>query len=87
MKALRWALATLLLLTAASFAAARLHLFAWELPVALCIATCKAGIIARYFLQVHKQGPSTALAMIVALTLVVAFIALAMVEALTRVFS
>jgi cytochrome c oxidase subunit 4 len=68
-----WAL--LLALTILTFGAAKLHLGRWNVPVALCIATVKATVVALYFMHLREQGGANRLVLLTSVLFVVLLMA------------
>jgi len=73
--------AALLVLTAATVAATWVDLGAWNLAIALGIATAKAALVALYFMHLRYDNPFYALVFVAALVFLALFLVLTLLDA------
>lgn len=74
--------AALIVLTFATVAATWIDLGAWNLWLAMGIATVKAGLVAAYFMHLRYDNPFYTLLFAAALTFLALFIALTLMDTL-----
>jgi cytochrome c oxidase subunit IV len=72
--------AALILLTGATVAATRLNLGAWNLHLALGIATVKAALVALYFMHLRYDRPLNALVFVLGLAMLALFLSLTLMD-------
>jgi cytochrome c oxidase subunit 4 len=73
-------IAALLVLTAITVAATWVDLGAWNLWIALGIATLKAALVALYFMHLRYDNPFNALAFVTALVFLLLLLSLTMLD-------
>jgi len=74
--------AALIVLTAATVSASWINLDAWNLPVAVGIATVKACLVALYFMHLRYDNPFNAFVFVVALVFLALFLSLSLFDTL-----
>ena len=72
--------AVLMVLTGATVAATWIDLGAWNLAIALGIATLKAALVALYFMHLRYDHPLNALIFVVALAFLALFLSLTLLD-------
>jgi cytochrome c oxidase subunit 4 len=74
----------LVLLAGASYALSFVALGAWALPIALCIAALKAGLVVFMFMELYRETASIQLAALAAVLMLLLLVTLTAADVATR---